>query len=584
MTNSNIIQLAKKQVAELTQAAYLKASEAGVLPSGHTISGVVEIPKDVSHGDFASSFSMVGAKAMGMNPRAIATAITEHIDLEGSLFAFVSIAGAGFLNFTLAPVFYAMVLSAMEEMGEEYGTAPEKNGKSVMIEFVSANPTGPMHMGNARGGVLGDTLANIMDKAGWRAHKEFYVNDFGNQIEKFALSIEGRYRQLVDKTDGSEFPAECYQGADITALAQLLIEQEGVRLLNLSEATRRKKFAEFGLAINIPKMKSDLERYGITYNQWFFESSLYEYARTEETLLLLDQAGATYEKEGALWLKTAELLANKLRKEGKTEAQIEALELKDDVLRRANGIYTYLTGDIAYHRNKLGVRNFDLAINVWGADHHGHVARMQVALDALGLNGSERLVVVLMQLVNLLQDGKPVRMSKRTGNAIALGDLLDEISVDSARFFFNNRVSTSSLDFDLDLAVRQDSENPVYYVQYAHARICSLIERITADGIAIPDASSIMISSILSPEESALIKTLAHYPEEISLAALQYDPSRINRYLTTLAGDFHRFYTNHHLLGSDPVLLQARLKLVDSTRQVLKLGLELLGVSAPDHM
>lgn len=584
MTNSNLINLAKTQVAELTQAAYLSAVASGVLPEGHTIAGAVEIPKEVSHGDFASSFAMVGAKAMKQNPRAIATAISDHIKLEGSLFSAVSIAGAGFLNFTLSPVFYTSVLTAIEEKADCYGEADTKNGKSVMLEFVSANPTGPMHMGNARGGVLGDTLANVMEKAGWRTHKEFYINDFGNQIAKFALSIDGRYRELVNGTPNENFPEEYYQGADITNLAKMVYETEGTKLLNLSQNERLHHFADYGLSVNIPKMKDDLSRYGITYNQWFTESSLHEHGRIEETILLLEEANALYENEGALWIKTAELLTRKFLAEGKTQEQIDALELKDDVLRRANGVYTYFMGDIAYHRNKLGVRNFNLAINVWGADHHGHVARMQVALDALGLDGSHRLVVVLMQLVNLLQDGKPVRMSKRTGNAIALGDLLDEISVDAARFFFNNRVSSSSLDFDLDLAVRQDSENPVYYVQYAHARICSLVAKVGESGIEVPAASGAHLERLGTPDELALLKTLAHYPEEIVLSARDYDPSRINRYLTSLAADFHRFYNNNHLIGADSQLLLARLKLVDSTRHVLGLGLSLLGVSAPEKM
>ena len=326
------------------------------------------------------------------------------------------------------------------------------------------------------------------------------------------------------------------------------------------------------------------DRYGIEYDQWFFESELHNSGYVAQTVGLLTEKGWTYEKDGALWLDTTGLLKEKYIREGKTREQADKLDLKDDVLRRANGFYTYFAADIAYHRNKFEERGFDRVINVWGADHHGHVARLQAALDGLGLDGSNRLVIVLMQLVNLLQDGKPVRMSKRTGKAIALHDLLDEISVDAARYYFNNRAATSPLDFDLDLAVRQDSDNPVYYVQYAHARICSLIARMGEAGAGVRPAGEVDAAVLTQPEELALVKTLAQYPEEIRLAARDYDPSRINRYLTTLAGDFHRFYNACRCMVDDPALQAARLKLADSVRLVLANGLGLLGVSAPDKM
>ena len=354
--------------------------------------------------------------------------------------------------------------------------------------------------------------------------------------------------------------------------------------LQLPEEERLDKLSEYGLSVNIPNMKADLKRYGIEYDQWFFESTLHQSGYVAETVALLGEKGYTYEKDGALWLNTTQLLKEKYLREGKTQEQVDKLDLKDDVLRRANGFYTYFAADIAYHRNKLAVRNFDVAINIWGADHHGHVARLQAALDGLGLNGSERLVVVLMQLVNLMQDGKPVRMSKRSGKAIALHDLLDEISVDAARYFFNSRASTSPLDFDLDLAVRQDSENPVYYVQYAHARICSLTARLAEEGSAVPAAADMDAALLSAPEELALVKALAQYPEELHLAARDYDPSRINRYLVALAGDFHRFYNACRIKGEEQHLLLARLKLADTVRAVLANGLGLLGVSAPEKM
>ena len=580
----NLIQAAREQVAQLTQQAYERAVVDGGLPGGQTIIGTVEVPKDSKNGDFASSFAMAGAKALKMSPRAIAQAILDHLELTDSYFQRAEIAGPGFLNFFYAPRWYGAVLAAVESDPKGYGGSGDGRGEKVMVEFVSANPTGPMHMGNARGGVLGDTLANVLRRDGYDTWKEFYVNDAGNQIAKFAQSINARYMQLIVGEDAFPFPENGYQGDDIRELAQAIYDQHGDSWKDLPEQERLDAMAQFGLAVNIPKMKDDLRKYGIEYDQWFFESELHNSGYVAETVDLLAQKGWTYEKDGALWLNTTELLKRKYLAEGKSQEQVDKLDLKDDVLRRANGFYTYFAADIAYHRNKFEKRGFDKVINVWGADHHGHVARLQAALDGLGLDGSHRLVIVLMQLVNLLQDGKPVRMSKRTGKAIALHDLLDEISVDAARYYFNNRVSTSPLDFDLDLAVRQDSDNPVYYVQYAHARICSLVARMGEAGVAVCPAGQADASLLAEPEEQALVKALAQYPEEVHQAARTYDPSRINRYLTGLAGDFHRFYNACRCMVDDPCLQAARLKLADTTRQVLANGLGLLGVSVPEKM
>ena len=581
---SNMIQAARQQVSALTQGAYEKAAAAGLLPAGAEVKATIEIPKDTAHGDYASSFAMAGAKALHMAPRQIAQIIVDNLELEGSFFQKVEIAGPGFLNFTLGPRWYGEVLSSVETEGASYGSGDEGHGKRVMVEFVSANPTGPMHMGNARGGVLGDTLANVLKRDGWDTWKEFYVNDAGNQIHKFAVSINARYMQLIVGEENFPFPEEGYHGDDIKELAQAIYQMHGDSWKELPEEERLERLAEYGLSVNIPKMKEDLLKYGIVYDQWFFESTLHESGYVAETVQMLTDKGWTYEKDGALWLNTTKLLKEKYLREGKTQEQVDKLDLKDDVLRRANGFYTYFAADIAYHRNKLEVRGFDLAINIWGADHHGHVARLQAALDGLGLDGSHRLVVVLMQLVNLMQDGKPVRMSKRSGKAIALHDLLDEISVDAARYFFNSRTSTSPLDFDLDLAVRQDSENPVYYVQYAHARICSLIARLEEEGEKVPAAADVDAGVMTTAEELALIKTLAQFPEELHLAARDYDPSRINRYLVALAGEFHRFYNACRIKGEEHGLLSARLKLADTVRAVLANGLGLLGVSAPEKM
>ncbi len=581
---SNMIQAARSQVAQLTQQAYERAAQAGILPGDVAVKATIEIPKDTSHGDYASSFAMAGAKAMHMAPRAIAQAIVDHMELEGSFFQKVEIAGPGFLNFTLGPKWFGQVLSDVETEGADYGSNTEGNGEKVMVEFVSANPTGPMHMGNARGGVLGDTLANVLKRDGCNTWKEFYVNDAGNQIHKFAMSINARYMQLIVGEENFPFPEEGYHGDDIRQLAQAVYDQHGDSWKDLPEEERLDKLAQYGLSVNIPRMEEDLKRYGIVYDQWFFESALHNSGYVAQTVEMLKEKGWTYEKDGALWLDTTRLLKEKFMREGKTQEQVDKLDLKDDVLCRANGFYTYFAADIAYHRNKLEVRGFDKAVNIWGADHHGHVARLQAALDGLGLDGSHRLVVVLMQLVNLMQDGKPVRMSKRSGKTIALHDLLDEISVDAARYFFNSRAATTPLDFDLDLAVREDSENPVYYVQYAHARICSLIARLAEEGSVVPQAEAVDAALFTAPEELALVKALAQYPEEIHLAARDYDPSRINRYLVALAGDFHRFYNACRIKGEEPAVLAARLKLADTVRSVLANGMGLLGVSAPEKM
>ena len=581
---ANMIRSAKDQVAGLIQATYEAAAGEGVLPAGVELKGSIEIPKDPQNGDYAASAAMAGAKAMKMKPRDIAQALADHMDLTGTIFSSVENAGPGFLNFRLGPKWYGDVLSEIEKEGLAYGRSDEGKGQKVMVEFVSANPTGPMHMGNARGGVLGDTLANVLARDGYDTWKEFYVNDAGNQINKFALSIQARYLQLIDGEENVPFPEDGYHGDDIKELAKAFYEQHGASYKDKDEQERLDALAAFGLERNIPKMKTDLRQYGIEYDQWFFESSLHESGYVAETVALLTEKGWTYEKDGALWLNTTELLKKKYLAEGKSQKQVDKLDLKDDVLRRANGFYTYFAADIAYHRNKLDVRGFDKAINIWGADHHGHVARLQAALDGLGLDGSHRLVIVLMQLVNLLQDGQPVRMSKRSGKAIALHDLLDEVSVDAARYFFNARSASTPVDFDLGLAVREDSENPVYYVQYAHARICSLIARLAEEGCPVPAAKDIHAEVLSTEEEKNVIRALARLPDEIHTAARDYDPSRINRYLVDLAGEFHRFYGACRIKGETPELLNARLKLADAVRSVLANCLGLLGVTAPEKM
>ncbi len=579
----NMIQNAKDQVLALTEKAYQAAAAAGKLPGDVSVRAGVEIPKDPANGDYTTTFALAAAKAMKMRPRDIAEILLENLDLTGSYFASAEIAGAGFLNFRLGSSWFEGVLSAVDSEGAAYGRSDVLKGQSIMVEFVSANPTGPMHMGNARGGVLGDTLASVLEAGGARVWREFYVNDAGNQIEKFANSLEARYLQILLGEDAVEFPEDGYHGDDIRELAQAYYDAHGDSLRDAAKEERHAALAKFGLERNIPRMQSDLRRYKIEYDQWFFESQLHESGYVAGTVQLLTDRGYTYEKEGALWLATSRILEENYRRAGKSEKDIAKLDLKDDVLRRANGFYTYFAADIAYHRNKFEERGFDKVINIWGADHHGHVARLKGAMDALGLDGTNRLDIVLMQLVKLLRDGEVVRMSKRTGKAISLTDLLDEVPVDAARWFFNAKPDTQ-MDFDLGLAVREDSENPIYYVEYAHARICSLLRNLSAEGHAVPAMADVDAALLNHETELALIKQLALFCEELRLAARDYDPSHINRYLVELAGCFHRFYTACRIKGEEEQLLNARLKLADAARSVLKNGLALLGVDAPEKM
>ena len=579
----NMIQNAKDQVLDLTVSAYQKAAAEGLLPQDAAVTPSVEIPKDTANGDYTTTFCLAAAKALKKNPRQVAQILMDHMDLSGSYFTSVEMAGPGFLNFRLGNKWFRDTVACVEQEGAAYGCNDALKGQKIMVEFVSANPTGPMHMGNARGGVLGDTLASVLQKSGADVWREFYVNDAGNQIEKFAKSLEARYLQIIKGEDAVEFPEDGYHGDDIRELARAFYDREGEKYLDCDQKTRHDALARFGLDNNIPKMQRDLARYGITYDQWFFESSLHESGYVADSVQALTDLGYTYEKDGALWLNTSRILAENLKKAGKSDADIERLGLKDDVLRRANGFYTYFAADIAYHRNKFAVRGFDKVINVWGADHHGHVARLKGAMDALGLDGEHRLDIVLMQLVKLVRDGEVVRMSKRTGKAISLTDLLDEIPVDACRYFFNAKPETQ-MEFDLGLAVREDSENPVYYVQYAHARICTLLKALEAEGYTVPAAGEVDFSLLSGEAEQALIKKIAAYSQVVRLAARDYDPSHINRYLTELAGDFHRFYTACRIKGEERPVLLARLKLADTARSVLKNAMTLIGCTVPEKM
>ena len=562
----NLIENAKRQIDALLLDACDKARDAGKLPGGQALSGTVEIPRESANGDYAANHAMASARELKLAPRKIAEAITGHIDLEGSFFSSFSMAGPGFINFILSEKWYGEVLRAAEIMGGNYGSVDIGQGKRVMVEFVSANPTGPMTIGNARGGVLGDTLSSILGMAGYKVWREFYVNDAGNQVELFGRSIDARYMQLCLGENNYEFPEDGYHGDDISSLAAIIYDAEGDKLKELPPDERVARFTAFALPFNIALMKEHLERYRINFDLWFLESKLHESGYIAETVSMLEKGGLTYEKDGALWLKNIDLGAD-----------------KDEVLRRANGFYTYYAVDIAYHRDKLE-RGFDKVIDVWGADHHGHAIRMKASMSAraLGVDG-DKLNFLIMQMVRLTRDGETVKVSKRTGKALTLNDLLDEISVDACRFFFNARPD-SHLEFDLGLAVRQDSENPVYYVQYAHARICSMIAALAQEGHAVPAYDEIDSALLCTEPEKELIKQIAQLPEEIKNASRDYDSSRINKYVIELAARFHRFYTACRLKGENPALLLARLKLADTTRAVIKNCLALLGVTAPEKM
>ena len=562
---SKIVQQATDQLRTLIIEAVGRAVAAGKLPAEPIPDFTIEVPADRAHGDWAANAAMVSARAFRMAPRKIAEAIGENLSLDGSYFEKFEIAGPGFLNFFLGRTFYSEILRDVRRLGDSYGRSNFGGGKKVMVEFVSANPTGPMHMGNARGGALGDCLAAVLDAAGYDVWREFYVNDAGNQIEKFGVSLEARYLQIFKGEDAVPFPEDGYHGDDIRERAQEFADENGDRYVDADPAERRKALVGYALPRNIARMKADLEKYRIHYDQWFLESSLHEGGEVRAVVDLLREKGMTYEQDGATWYRATQFGAE-----------------KDEVLIRQNGNPTYFAADIAYHRNKFN-RGFDRCIDVWGADHHGHVARMKGAMNAIGLDGS-KLDVVLMQLVNLMKDGQPVRMSKRTGKAIQLADLLDEVSVDAARFLFNMREATSAMDFDLDLAVKQDSQNPVYYVQYAHARICSILKALAAEGITPRGCTDEELALLTAPEEIELIRHISAYTGEIIGAAKDYDPARITRYVITLANLFHKFYNACRVKGAEPSLAAARLELCTASATVIRNVLSMFKINAPTSM
>lgn len=560
---NNMIELAKKEVREIILSAIGAGVSAQKLPAEPIPDFTVEIPNDSSHGDFSCNAALVSAKAFRSNPRAIAQVITENAVLEGTMFDKIEVAGPGFINFFVSVNWFSETVSAVLENGENYGKVNIGNGKRVLVEFVSANPTGPMHIGNARGGAIGDCLSSLLEYAGYYVEREFYINDAGNQVNKFGLSLDYRYRQHFG--DNIEMPEDSYHGQDIIDHAEKFAEIYGDKYMNDTEENRRAALVEYALPINIQGLKNDLAKYRINYDTWFKESSLHESGKVSEVVEILKEKGHTYEKDGAIWFKASEFGDD-----------------QDRVLVRANGVPTYFVPDIAYHYNKLVTRNFDIAIDILGADHHGYIARMKAALTALGID-PKRLDVVIMQMVRLVRNGETVKLSKRSGKAITLATLLDEIPMDAARFFFNLRDPDTHLEFDLDLAIEESSKNPVFYVQYAHARICRILERMSEDGIERKNLSaSEMIFT--EPAELALIRKIAELPEEITEAAKTYNPSVVTRYVQDLAQLFHKFYDTCKIKGEEENVLQSRLALCEAVKTVFRNMLNLLKVEAPEKM
>ena len=578
--------LVKQAINEIRNAIIEAAGRAvadGEFPEAPLSDFIIEVPANKENGDYSSNAAMAWARDLKSAPRKIAQTIVDRLELCDTFVERCEIAGPGFMNFYLKESFNACIIQDILEKGDGYGRSDFGAGKKINIEFVSANPTGPMHMGNARGGALGDCLAAVMDFAGYSVSREFYVNDAGNQIDKFGLSLDIRYQQLYKGENAVELPEDSYHGEDIIQRAKEFAEINGDKYLDAPENERRKALVAYALPKNIAAMKENLGKYRIEYDTWFLESTLHNNGELEETLNIMKNKDLTYEKDGALWYKNKEVLGARLLKEGKTPEEIERLELKDEVLIRTNGNPTYFAADIAYHRNKLAIRGFDRAIDVWGADHHGHVARMKGALDAIGCNG-DNLDIVLMQLVNLTRDGEVVRMSKRSGKAITLVDLLEEIPIDAVRFLFNMRDPGSKMDFDLDLAVEQSSQNPVYYCQYAHARICSILKKLEAEGKAQRECTIPELALLTAPEEKELIRHLASLTDEIINSAKNYDPAKITRYAVDLATLFHKFYNACRVNCEDEALMQARLSLCLCVKNVLANILTMFRINVPESM
>lgn len=561
---SKMVKEVENKLYEAIENAVKSAIENGDLPQADIPKFIIEKPADKKNGDFSSNIAMAGARTFHGAPRMIADAIVKNFSLDGGYIDRCEIAGPGFINFYLSDKYYSDVLKDIVASGDSYGRSDYGEGKRILVEFVSANPTGPMHIGNARGGAIGDCLASVLDAAGYDVQREFYVNDAGNQIEKFATSLEVRYLQECGKD--VELPEDAYHGEDITVHARNFFSEVGDKYAECDSQERRDALVAYALPKNIAGLEADLGKYRIKYDKWFRESTLHKDGSVQKVIEALKERGVTYEQDGALWFKASEFGND-----------------KDIVLIRANGIPTYIVPDIAYHYNKLVTRGYDKAIDVLGADHHGYIPRMKAALTALGLD-ADRLDIVIMQMVRLVRNGETIKLSKRSGKAITLNTLLEEIPIDAARFFFNLREPNSHFDFDLELAAKQSSENPVYYVQYAHARICSIIKKAAEEGIEVVTPSAEALNRLNSDEERDLISHLAGLTDEIIGAAKNYDPAKITHYVIDLATLFHKFYNAHRVVSDDKELTEARLFLCTAVKNTIKNILVMLKVDVPEAM
>lgn len=545
------------------QAIADAVAAAGIVDAAQLPEIILEVPKEKTHGDFATNIAMQLTRIAKQNPRQIAEQIIANLQKDKANIAEAEIAGPGFINFKMNKVYLYPVIADVLDQGERYGARNVGQGLKVQVEFVSANPTGSLHLGHARGAAVGDVLCNVLDLAGYEVSREYYINDAGNQVVNLAKSIEARYLQTLGQE--AEMPEDGYFGEDIKGFAADLAAEEGDRLLSLSDDERRSYLRTYGLKKELDKIKRDLGRFGVHFDNWFSETSIYEDNLIPPVLKELRDNGHIYEEEGATWLNTTPLGDDKNR-----------------VLIKNDGSFTYLTPDIAYHRNKFG-RGFERLINIWGADHHGYIPRMKAAMTALGFE-ADRLVVLIAQMVSLFQNGEKVKMSKRTGKAVTMEDLMDEVGVDPIRYFFAMRSMDSHLDFDMDLAVSQSNENPVYYVQYAHARICSIFRQAQEQGIAVLPLAQVDLAQLSSEAEFDLLRKIGELPEEIAIAAEQYAPHRMIRYVYELASQFHSYYRGHYVITDDAALTQARLALLGALRTTLANTLRVVGVSAPERM
>jgi len=562
---NSIFEKIQEQIVSMTRKAFEACEKNGSLPPIQLAEISLDKPRERGFGDFSVNSAMQATKQAKLPPRRIAELVIAAMNYEGTYVERVECAGPGFINFYLNKAWLYDALRLIQEKQERYGEVDVGKNVKVNVEFVSANPTGPLHMGNARGGALGDCIASVLKKAGYDVTREFYINDAGNQIEKFGISLEARYLQQILGEDQVSFPEDGYHGEDIIDHAKAYVAQYGDALMAKSPEERRQALVDFALPVNITNIKKALKTYGIEYDVWFSEKSLHDSGEVAEAVKFLTDNGYTVEKEGAVWLNGEKL----------------GLE-KDEVLVRNNGVPTYMAADIAYHRNKFK-RGFNWCIDLWGADHHGHVARMKAAMTPFGID-KDKLDVVLFQLVRLYRNGEVARMSKRSGRTISLEDLLEEVGRDAARFFFNLKTSGSHLDFDLDLAVKQSNDNPVFYVQYAHARICSILRKLKEEGVALPDMAGIDLNLLTANEEIELIRKLSEFPEEVALSAKTLEPSRLTRYVMDVAACFHSFYNACRVRGEEEALMMARLALVDCTRIVIRNVLDLISIQAPEKM